>query len=662
MEIKMSIIPGGKKGKVGEISVNVGDKINPGDTLVQVETAKGNRTIKATAEGTITKIFCETGDEVSSNQTLFEIIGNDETVSSLKSNQPLEKEYSTDIKKVNTDLLIIGGGPGGYVAAIYAAKNGLRVTLVEKENLGGTCLNVGCIPTKALVKSSEVYHTIKKSAEFGVRMVDDCEVDMKQVIRRKDDVKDKLLSGIDFLMEKNNIQVIKGCASFLSNEEVLVKGEKPYKIRFRDVIIATGSKISSVQIPGVDLPVVMNSTEALSSIELPKSIAIIGGGVIGMEFAFIYRNLGVDVHVIEYMDRVLTMVDPETSSEIQRLAETAGIQIHTNAKVTKIQQATNGQAIVTFQSNDRTEGKVHGADKGFEKIEKCACTGVEKQTEFHSRDLNGSNGENNQSFNSDNKSKCCNGGQSSNHPSDNDRCQGSFKKRVEHHHEECACQGKGKGEKQASEEGLIISQKVLVAVGREPNLDDLGIDRTTIQLVENGKGIAVNEEMRTNVEHIFAIGDVTNILQLAHVASHQGMVAVDNILGRKRKMDYHAVPNVIFTTPEIATVGLTEDECKEKGLDYRVSKFDYVSNGKALTLSEPEGFIKLLKDNTTQKIIGGTIIGADASSLISTITVAITGGLTDTELVETIFAHPTTAEIIHEAALGLGIGPIHQEN
>ncbi|NLZ83846.1 MAG: dihydrolipoyl dehydrogenase [Clostridiales bacterium] len=467
---------------------------------------------------------------------------------------------SNNYDKLVTDLLIIGGGPGGYMAAIYGAKHGLSVTLVEKDTLGGTCLNVGCIPTKALVKSAEVCHTIRNSEEFGVIYDGKVHVDMEKIISRKDEVKDRLVAGVEFLMKKNKIQVLRGEASFISNKSVVVKGDTSYSIEFTDVIIATGSRISKINIPGIDLPMVMNSTKALSLTELPSSITIVGGGVIGMEFAFIYRNLGVEVNVIEYMDRLLTMVDKDVSREIKKTCKKAGIIVVNNAKVLRIDSNDKGSANVVYE------------DK--------------------------------------------------------------------------------KGEQ------IIESEKVLIAIGREPNMENLAIDNTEVLLNENGRGIAVNGQMKTNVDHIYAIGDVTNIIQLAHVASHQGIVAVDNILGNHKLIDYKAAPNVIFTSPEIASVGLTEEQCVDNALDFSVSKVSYMSNGKALTMKQTEGFIKLIKDNNNNKILGCSIIGADASSLISTITLSVSKGVTDEELRNTIFPHPTTSEVIHEAVFGLGIGSL----
>ena len=559
MIIKMTVIPGGKMGTVGKIHVKVGDKIEAGEVIAQVETAKGNRQIKAAAAGVVARILCEEGAQIASNAEMFEI--NEISLENESREINDENREQKAAKELTTDLLIIGAGPGGYVAAIYAAKKGLKVTLVEKAELGGTCLNVGCIPTKALVKSSEICHNVRNASLFGVQS-DGISVDMKQVINRKDRVKSRLVSGIDFLMKKNEINVISGQASFHNESTVAVTGQENYTIKASDIIIATGSKISKLPIPGLDLPFVLNSTSALSCTELPKSIAIIGGGVIGMEFAFIYKNFGVDVHVIEFMDRLLTMVDSDISKEIQAIAVENKIKIHTSSKVVKLQSSVDGKAVVTYEDKDG--------------------------------------------------------------------------------------------------EHLLVSDKVLVAIGREPNMEGLAIENSGVVLNSKGRGIQVDASMRTNVKHIYAIGDVTNIIQLAHVASRQGIVAVDNILNKQCEMDYSAVPNVIFTAPEIASVGIGEDAAKAKGMDIKVSKFSFAGNGKALTMNEPRGFIKLVKNNETGKIIGGSIIGADASSLISTLTLAITNGLTEKEIVKTIFPHPTTGEVIHEAAMGLGIGALHQ--
>lgn len=561
MEIKLETISGhNETSKVGKINVQVGDNVKTNEILLQLETNKGNSPFKAKGDFKIEEIKVSEGDEVKVGDILFIVSGESKT-----SNKPKVDYFGNMIKgkkeDVKADLLVIGGGPGGYVAAIYAAKKGLNTVLVEREKLGGTCLNVGCIPTKALVKSSEVYKDTLLGEEFGFE-IENIKINMNKVIDRKDKIRENLVSGIDYLLSKNNVRVIKGDASFLDDKIIVAKrGKDEYKIEAKNIIVATGSKISKINIKGIDLPFVLNSKSALDNKNLPESITIIGGGVIGMEFAFIYSNFGVMVNVVEYMDRLITMVDDDISEEIKNIARLNGINIYTSSKVTKIEESENGDAIVFFEN----EGK----------------------------------------------------------------------------------------------EKYLISENVLVAIGREPNMDGLNIEKTGIELNERGKGIKVDNTLKTNVPGIYAVGDVNNKMQLAHVASHQGIIAVDNILSEDKEMKYDCVPNVIFTAPEIASVGLTERECVENKINIKISKFPFSANGKALTMGESRGFIKIIKDIDNDKIVGASLIGADASSLISTLTVIIKNNIKDKDIVNTIFAHPTTGEVIHEAALGLSIGALH---
>lgn len=561
MEIKLETISGhNKTSKIGKINVQVGDNVKTNEILLQLETNKGNSPFKAKGNFKIEEIKISEGDEVKVGDILFIVSGESKT-----SNKPKVDYFGNMIKgkkeDVKADLLVIGGGPGGYVAAIYAAKKGLNTVLVEREKLGGTCLNVGCIPTKALVKSSEVYKDTLLGEEFGFE-IENIKINMNKVIDRKNKIRENLVLGIDYLLSKNNVRVIKGDASFLDDKIIVAKrGKDEYKIEAKNIIVATGSKISKINIKGIDLPFVLNSKSALDNKNLPESITIIGGGVIGMEFAFIYSNFGVKVNVVEYMDRLLTMVDDDISEEIKNIARLNGINIYTSSKVTKIEESENGDAIVFFEN----EGK----------------------------------------------------------------------------------------------EKYLISEKVLVAIGREPNMDGLNIEKTGIELNEKGKGIKVDNTLKTNIPGIYAVGDVNNKIQLAHVASHQGIIAVDNILSEDKEMKYDCIPNVIFTAPEIASVGLTEKACVENKINIKISKFPFSANGKALTMGENRGFIKIIKDIDNDKIIGASLIGADAASLISTLTVIIKNNIKDKDIVDTIFAHPTTGEVIHEAALGLSIGALH---
>ena len=564
MEITIKNI-NGNSAKVGKINVSIGDIVKKNQILLQIETNKGNTPFKSTSSFKIKEIKVSEGQEVKKGDILF-IVDELEEVKENKKDNSVKVDYFANLIKgkkenINTDVLIIGGGPGGYVSAIYAAKNGMNVILVEKDNLGGTCLNVGCIPTKAFVKSSEIYNEAILGEEFGFE-IKEIKLQMEKVVERKNNIKNNLKSGIEYLLNKNNVKVIKGNAEFINNKTVLVKkGKDEYKINAENIIIATGSNISKINIKGIELPFVLNSTSALDNKKLPKSITIIGGGVIGMEFAFIYSNFGVKVNVVEYMDRLLTMVDDDVSCEIKEIAKENGINIYTSSKVNKIEKSENGEAIVFFEN----EGK----DK------------------------------------------------------------------------------------------YLVSENVLVAIGREPNIKNLCIENTDIKLNENGKGISVDNKLKTNVDNIYAIGDVTNKIQLAHVASHQGIVAIDNILGKNKEISYDYVPNVIFTSPEIANVGLTERQCNEKNINIKISKFPFSANGKALTMGETRGFIKLIKDIDENKIVGASVIGVDASTLISSLTLIIKNNISEDEIIETIFAHPTTSEVIHEAALGLSIGAIH---
>ncbi|WP_106768786.1 dihydrolipoyl dehydrogenase [Paenibacillus faecalis] len=563
MEIKLEQLTGHEKtSKIGKVNVSVGDPVEIGQQLLQLESKKGNTPFKSKYAGKIDEILVSEGQEIALGHVLFKMTTDQKETATVKP----KLDYFAGLvhgkkEQVEADVVVIGAGPGGYVAAIYAAKHGLKTVIVEKEQLGGTCLNVGCIPTKALIRSSEVFHNFKNAEEFGIS-ADSIQLEMAKVIDQKDKIKDTLVSGIDYLLEKNGIRVIRGSASFIDSKQVLVKNRKDeYTIQATHTIVATGSKISKINLPGIDHDFVLNSTSALQQKKNFKSITIIGGGVIGMEFAFIYSNFGIEVNVIEYCDRLLTMVDEDVSEEIKTIAAERGIRVHTGAKVTRIEKDQNGDAVIIFEK----EGT----------------------------------------------------------------------------------------------EMFMTSEKVLVAIGREPNLEGLDIDKAGIKLNENGKGIAVNEHLQTSADHIYAIGDVTNRIQLAHVASHEGTAAIDHILGKPLAINYDMVPNVIFTSPEIASVGLTEQQARGQEMSMTISKFPFQANGKALTMREEKGFVKLIKNNDTGKIVGASIIGPEASALISTLTVIIKNGITEEEIFHTIFAHPTTGETIHEAAFGLGIGALH---
>ena len=542
-------------GIVGNLEVKIGDKVDAGQELLSLEDNKECTIIKADHAGVIDSINIRANDQVNEKDLLLKILPFDKNIQAATVKNNKSKET------IKSDITVIGGGPGGYVAAIKAAKMGASVVLIEKDTLGGTCLNRGCIPTKALVRSAEVYDELKDAEAYGLS-IGEAYVNMDKVIERKNSIVKKLTSGVSCLIRKNNIRLIAGSGKLVNKNTVLAEtADKSIEIECKNIILATGSEAVYLPIPGADSNNVLTSTEILDLKTLPSKLAIIGGGVIGMEFAFIFASFGVEVFVVEYLDNVLQMLDQDVIDEIKTAAKKKGIKLYTSSRVEEILDTEDNNSILRFTKD-----------------------GVAK---------------------------------------------------------------------------YISVDKVLMSVGRKPYLDGLDIEAAGVELNDNKKGIKVNDKMQTNIENIYAIGDLTNIMQLAHVASHQGIIAVENIMGQDKDMDYSAIPSAIFTHPEIATVGLTEKEAKSKGMNIEVGKFPYAANGKALAMGDGRGFIKVIKDNNSKRIVGAAIIGINSADLISSLTIAIRNGLTTEQIVETVFAHPTTAEVIHEASLSVEGGAIH---
>ena len=399
-------------------------------------------------------------------------------------------------------IAIIGSGPGGYTAALRAGQLGADTVLIEKEALGGTCLNWGCIPTKAFVRSAEVFADIQNAEDFGIK-VENAELDFSAVVKRKDKIVKRLVRGVDHLLGKKNIDRIDGRASFIAQNKIQIEKEaETIEIEADNIIIATGSETASLPIPGADLDDILDSRSALDLDELPESMIIVGGGIIGMEFAFIFRNFGVDVTVVEYLDQLVSGVDSEIASELNRSARRRRISVKTSAEVKEIKKQADAFEVVYQQ-------------KGKEKT--------------------------------------------------------------------------------------AAAEKVLMAVGRRPYTDGLSLENAGVNLSEKRRAVQVNKKMETNVSGIYAVGDVTDKILLAHVASHQGVIAVENIMGMDKKMDYQAVPGAIFTSPEIGTVGLSEEEAKEKGIDYEVGSFPFAASGKVMAMGEREGKIKLITEKESDK-------------------------------------------------------------
>ncbi|EPY2286708.1 MAG: dihydrolipoyl dehydrogenase [Clostridium botulinum] len=460
-------------------------------------------------------------------------------------------------------LVVIGGGPGGYVAAIRGSQLGAEVTLIEKEKLGGTCLNVGCIPTKVLLHSSELLNEVKEAKALGIEVNEEVKVNWPQLQNRKNTVVNTLVSGISSLLEHNKVKVINGIAAFEGKSSIKVtkdQGESE-NIQFDNVIISSGSVPFIPPIEGRELEGVIDSTGALSLDSIPKSMVIIGGGVIGIEFANIFNSLGCKVTVIEMLPFILPPVDREISEILKEKLKKDGIDIYNNCKVTKIEN-NNENLKVSFE-------------------------------------------EDNSKLN-------------------------------------------------------IEAQKVLIAVGRRANISNLNLESTGVS-IEKGY-ISVNDNMETNIKGIYAIGDCTGKNMLAHVASDQGVIAVENIMGENKKMDYKTVPACVYTKPELACVGLTEEQAKEKGIDYKVGKFPLIANGKSLIMNDTEGLIKIIADKKYEEVLGVHILGPRATDLITEAALALRLEATLEEIITTVHAHPTIGEAMKEAALAVNKEAIHMVN
>ena len=444
----------------------------------------------------------------------------------------------------STDLIIIGGGPGGYATALLAAQRGLAVTLIERGNLGGTCLNEGCIPTKTLCRSAALACDMKKAAELGVA-VGDWSVDFPTIMARKNAVVEQLRTGVEALMRHPKISLVTGDARFVDALTVEVAGER---YAARDVIIATGSTAAILPIEGADLPGVVTSKELLDLHELPQRLTVIGAGVIGLEFASIFHALGSNVTVLEYAREVLPHFDTDMAKRLRQSLGKRGIVIETQAAVKSVAKINSSLAV-----NYEKKGKTLAVE----------------------------------------------------------------------------------------------ADVVLMAVGRKANVSSLNLDDVGIDYTQ--RGITVDDNMLTNVPHVYAIGDINGKMMLAHAATFQGVCALNHIMGESCRVRLDVMPAAVFTMPEAATVGLTEDDCKERGIEYVAKKSFFRANGKALSIGEPEGYCKLLVA-ADHRLLGCHILGAHASDVVQEVCALITRGASCDDLALTIHAHPTLSEVVLSAA------------
>ena len=454
------------------------------------------------------------------------------------------------------DVAVIGSGPGGYVAAIRCAQLGMKTAIIEKYNtLGGTCLNVGCIPSKALLDSSHHYHdAVKHFEEHGIEISGEVKANLEKMIARKQNVVDQNTAGIKFLMDKNKISVYHGLGSFEDATHINIKKSdgNSEKIEAKNTIIATGSKPSTLPFIEIDKKRVITSTEALSLKEIPKHLIVIGGGVIGLELGQVYSRLGAEVSVIEFMDRIIPTMDGALSKELQKALKKQGVKFYTSHKVTSV-KATAKQ--VTVIADDK---------KGV-------------PVEFKG-----------------------------------DYC--------------------------------------LVSVGRKPYTEGLGLEKVGIKVTERGQ-IEVNDHLQTNVSNIYAIGDVVRGAMLAHKAEEEGVFVAETLAGQKPHINYNLIPGVVYTWPEVAAVGKTEEELKEAGVDYKSGQFSMRALGRSRASGDIDGFVKILADAKTDEVLGVHMCGARVADLIAEAVTAMEFRASAEDIARMSHAHPTYAEAVKEAAL-----------
>jgi dihydrolipoamide dehydrogenase len=452
------------------------------------------------------------------------------------------------------DVAIIGSGPGGYVAAIRCAQLGMKTALIEKYNsLGGTCLNVGCIPSKSLLDSSHHYEDATKHfSEHGIELQGKININFKQMIDRKASVVDNTTKGIDYLMKKNKIDVFNGIGSFIDATHIQIEGNKKHIIEAKKIIIATGSKPGTLSFISLDKERIITSTEALSLKEIPKHLIVIGGGVIGLELGQVYRRLGSEVSIIEYADRITPVMDSGLSRELMKVMKKQGVKFYLSHEVKDVIRKGKDVSVTAIDKN-QDEIKFKG-----------------------------------------------------------DYC--------------------------------------LVSVGRRPNTVGLNTEAAGVQINKLGQ-VEVNDHLQTSASNIYAIGDVVRGAMLAHKAEEEGVMVAELIAGQKPHIDYNLIPNVIYTWPEVASVGKTEEQLKEEGILYKSGQFPMRALGRARASMDTDGFVKILADKITDEVIGVHMIGARAADLIAEAVTAMEFRASAEDIARMSHSHPTYAEAVKEAAL-----------
>ena len=460
------------------------------------------------------------------------------------------------------DAIVIGGGPGGYVCAIRLAQLGKKTACVEyRGTLGGTCLNIGCIPSKNLLNLSENFQKAKNFSKVGIE-ISDIKLNLDKMMKNKDKAVTVLTKGVEFLFKKNKVSYFKGFGSFVSDKKIKIKGSdnKESEIEGENIIIATGSEPSQMPNINFDEERIVSSTGALSLKKVPKKMIVIGGGYIGLEMGSVWSRLGSDVHVIEFLDHITPGMDKEISNEFMKILKKQNIKFHMSTKVEKITK--KGENVEIETSNSKGEKSSHDCDVA------------------------------------------------------------------------------------------------LISIGRKAFTNNLNLEKIKLKTDEKGR-VKVDKNFKTDKKNIFAIGDVIQGPMLAHKAEEEGIAVAEIIAGQSGHVNYDLIPGVIYTSPEVATIGKTEEQLIKQNISYKIGKFPFMANSRAKAIDEPEGFVKILADNSTDKVLGVHIIGPHAGEMIAEMAVAMEFGASSEDIARTCHAHPTFSEAIKEAALSVDKRQIH---
>ena len=458
--------------------------------------------------------------------------------------------------------VVIGGGPGGYVCAIRLAQLGMKTACIESRgSLGGTCLNVGCIPSKSLLNLSEEFHKVKNLSNKGIE-VGEVKLNLNKMMKSKEKAVTVLTKGVEFLLKKNDVTYFKGIGSFKSRNEISIKDENKNEISIfaEKIIIATGSIPASL--PGIDFDekIIVSSTGVLKLDKVPKKMVVVGGGYIGLEMGSVWSRLGAEVHVVEFLDHITPGMDKEISNEFMKILKKQGIKFHMQHKVDQITKK-NSSAVISTTDKD-------GNKKDFD------C------------------------------------------------------------------------------------EVVLVSVGRKPNTEGLNLEKIGLNLDDKNR-ISTDKNFKTNLDNIYAIGDVISGPMLAHKAEDEGIAVAENIVGQSGHVNYDTIPGVIYTTPEVASIGKTEEQLNDLNIKYKIGKFSFMANSRAKAIDDTEGFVKILADEKTDKVLGAHLIGPHAGELIAEIGIAMEFGASSEDIARTCHAHPTFSEAVKEAALSVDKRAIH---